>query len=391
MIMIMIIILYSIAILALVISLGAIYLTLIEGFPVKWVYYHYKIRKPFNWAVFIFIMGYTLIDCWNDGVYPKETFIPSLIALIALIITYKLHQEKAFQAVDYPIMSRDYASLPINDEMEIAVIEIDNVIKCYPLDYVIHHHIINDKFKDRVISLTYCAMCRSIIAFDVTEIGPLFVGSFKFANMIVADRKTKTFFQQATFKSIIGKLHPMELKCVPFQILTWKEVKVLHSLPLVAKVTEKDFRDFELPIPGIWKKIVATEATPGLPNKKRDKTFPARTHVIGIYDPSIAEEVVYLKDQVLEQKIMLNEELDFFLIGLNNTVNGFKLVFNNKQLAVKINDNFLVDEKSDMVWDLRGKYISGTINEDLTPILISDEYWFSWIKFHPNSKLMKQK
>jgi hypothetical protein len=54
-------------------------------------------------------------------------------------------------------------------------------------------------------------MCRSIIPFDVTDIGPLFVGSFKDANLIVADRKTKTFFQQATFESIIGNFRAPDL------------------------------------------------------------------------------------------------------------------------------------------------------------------------------------
>jgi len=35
---------------------------------------------------------------------------------------------------------------------------------------------------------------------------------------IVADRRTKTFFQQATFNSIIGRLHPHALAMIPFQI-----------------------------------------------------------------------------------------------------------------------------------------------------------------------------
>jgi len=50
----------------------------------------------------------------------------------------------------------------------------------------------------RLVALTYCAMCRTVVPFDVTDIGPLFVASFKNANMVMADRKTRTFFQQAT-------------------------------------------------------------------------------------------------------------------------------------------------------------------------------------------------
>ena len=72
------------------------------------------------------------------------------------------------------------------------------------------------------------------------------------------------YFQQATYKSIIGKLHPHTLTIIPFQILSWGEVKNLNPIPQVVKVTGKDFREFQLPIPRLWRKIVASEATPGL-------------------------------------------------------------------------------------------------------------------------------
>ncbi len=150
---------------------------------------------------------------------------------LAIVLTYRLHQETVFPAVDFPEMSEDPLKLPLTDNMQLAILEHGGVTKAYPLDYVIRHHVINDSFGERIFSLTYCAMCRSIIPFDVTDIGPLFVGSFKDANMIVADRRTRTFFQQATFKSIIGRLHPRTLTMIPFQILTWAEVRRLDPLP----------------------------------------------------------------------------------------------------------------------------------------------------------------
>jgi hypothetical protein len=300
-----------------------------------------------------------------------------------------MHQDKAFPAVFFPEIAKDSNKLPLSDDMEMAVIEYMGVTKCYPLDYVIHHHIINDQYNDKVVALTYCAMCRSIIPFDVTEIGPLFVGSFKEANMIVADKRTKTFFQQATFQSIIGKLHPYELNMIPFQILSWSEIKKTITNPEVVKVTEKDFNEFELPIPGIWKKIIASESTPGLSAKNRNKTFPSRTHVIGIIDNSIEEKVVYLKKEVLSEQIVENKEYGFILVGTGKTVNGFKNSLNSQKLEIILDSGELFDSKSNTKWNIRGKYIAGGIKEDLESIAISDEYWFSWIKFHDKSKLIR--
>lgn len=380
---------WLLALLALTIGTAAIYMALIEVFPVKWLYYHYFIRKPINWTIFTVLLLWTFYIYLQENQFPLWTLIPIILTVFAIVLTYKMHQEKAFPAVDFPDMADDPTKLPIEDEMQLAIIEYDGVTKCYPLKYVIHHHIINDKFNSKTVALTYCAMCRSIIPFDVTEIGPLFVGSFKDANMIVADRKTKTFFQQATFKSIIGKLHPSELIMIPFQILPWSNVKKLIPIPQVVNVTDIDFREFQLPIPGIWKKIVATENTPGLSSKNRDKTFSSRTHVIGIIDESIKLKIVYLKKEVISNQVVINSEYNFFLIGISNTVNGFKNSVNNSNLKIALVNEEIVDLNSETHWDIRGKYVKGTLNTNLVPIAISDEYWFSWKKHHDDSKLIR--
>lgn len=380
---------YGLALIAITIGTAAIFMALIQRFPVSWLYYHYFIRKPINWAILVILLSWTLIIYLKEGQFPNWTIVPILLTGFAVVLTYRMHQEAAFKAIDFPELTTDVSNLPIEDHMQLAVIEYEGITKCYPLDYVIHHHIINDKFGSKTIALTYCAMCRSIIPFDVSDIGPLFVGSFKNANMIVADRKTKTFFQQATFKSIIGKLHPRELIMIPFQILTWADVKKSISHPYVVKVTKHDFRQFQLPIPGIWKKIVATESTPGLSEKNRDKTFPSRTHVIGISDDSVKGKMVYLKKEVLAKKMVINKENNFFLIGTSNTVNAFKNTLNNAKLNISLESTEIVDLASGTRWDVRGKYLIGKLNDNLESVAISDEYWFSWKEFHKDTKLIR--
>ena len=382
--------LYLLAIIALLIGTAAIYMAMIKPFPVEWLYYHYFIRKPVVWAIFtgtaIWAVGVTM----QTGVFPSGALFPLVLIGLAVVLTYKMHQENTFKAVDFPAMADDASILPIRKDMQLGVIEYGGVTKAYPLDYVIHHHVINDRFGEHIVALTYCAMCRSIIPFDVTNIGPLFVGSFKNANMIVADRKTKTFFQQASFESIIGKLHPHTLTMIPFQILPWSEIKKLNPIPQVVKVTEKDFREFQLPIPGVWRKIMASEATPGLAAKDRDNTFPARTHVVGVIDPLAKPQVVYLKEELMKKGIVKNEDLGFFLVATNNTVVGFKSSLSAKSLDITLGtDNTLTDISSGTVWNIRGKLFKGEMRSDLEPIALSDEYWFSWRLFHSKSKLIR--
>jgi hypothetical protein len=384
-------VLYILAIVALLVGTGAIYMALIRPFPVQWLYYHYFLRKPVVWS----ICGVSLLwVAWlvaDSGSVPWAALAPLALIALAIVLTYRMHQETAFPAVDFPAMAEDPLSLPLKDDAQLAVIELAGVTKAYPLDYVIHHHIINDRFGNRTVALTYCAMCRSVIPFDVTDIGPLFVGSFKDANMIVADRRTKTFFQQATFDSIIGRLHPRTLAMIPFQILPWAEVKRLEPLPRVCRVEQHDFRAFELPIPGVWRRIVASEATPGLPSRLRDKSFAARTRVIGVIDPIARPQVVYLKRELMERGVVWNEALNAFLVAVGDTVNGFKgkIAGESIELAFDRADGTLSDAASGTVWDARGKYKAGRIRSDLEMLALSDEYWFSWKAFHPGTQLVR--
>ncbi len=383
-------ILYLLAIIALLVGAAAIYMAMIKPFPVEWLYYHYHIRKPVVWAI---LGGSLFWELWltiSTGSFRLEALFPIGLMGLAVILAYRMHQGTAFPAVDFPEMSDDPSQLPLADDMMLAIIEYEGVTKAYPLDYVIHHHIINDHFRNRIVALTYCAMCRSIIPFDVTDIGPLFVGSFKNANMIVADRRTSTFFQQATFESLIGPLHPHTLNMIPFQLLPWGEVKHLENIDQVCRVTNDDFREFQLPVPGVWKKIMASEATPGLPSKNRDKSFPARTHVIGVIDPVSVPQVVYLKSELLQQGVVKNESLNVFFVAMGDTVNAFRGSVSGKSVDLTSNpDRTLFDQLSETVWDARGKYKSGLIKSNLDMLAISDEYWFSWKAFHPGSQLIR--
>jgi hypothetical protein len=383
-------VLYLLSIIALLVATAAVYMALLKPFPVQWLYYHYFIRKPVVWAIFLGTLMYVVLESRETGAILIATAVPLALMALAIVLTYRLHQETAFPAVDFPAMSEDPLKLPLTDDMQLAILEHGGVTKAYPLDYVIRHHVINDSFGERIFSLTYCAMCRSIIAFDVTDIGPLFVGSFKDANMIVADRRTRTFFQQATFKSIIGRLHPRTLTMIPFQILTWAEVRRLDPLPRVCEVTRADLREFQLPIPGVWRKIVASEATPGLPAKLRDKSFPARTHVIGIIDPGANHSVAYLKREIARKGVIRNDAMNVFLVSRGDTVNAFRgRVGRNPVDLAMTADGALRDARSGTVWDLLGRYKRGPIESELERVAISDEYWFSWKAFHPLGELIR--
>jgi hypothetical protein len=383
-------ILYLLAVKALIVSLVFIPLILVTAIPLSAVYYHSLIRKPVVWGIVLCSAVWQVWSVLTTGSFPLGHIGPLALMALAVFIIYNLYPSVAFPAVDYPKASDDPLALPIKNDAQMAIIEHNGVTKAYPLDYLIHGHIINDWFGDRLVSLTYCALCRSVIPFDVTDIGPLYVGAMKNGNMVLADRKTGSYFQQGTFESTIGPLHPRALEMVMFQFLTWKQVKELDVMPQVPHVTEDDFRPFTLPIPGAWEKLTNGDRTPGLSAAKRDKSFPARTSVIGITDPSFTPQIVYLKDEVLKHGVVRNEARDVILVAQDQAVNAFKGTAGGAQIDLVFGEgNDLRDQATGTIWDVRGKFKKGPIQSNQEMLMTSDEYWYSWKLFHPRSELIR--
>lgn len=136
--------LYILAIGAILVGTAAIYMAFLKVFPVKWLYYHYFIRKPVVWGILIGSVIWVLWQTIQTALFPLDALLPLAMMGLAVVLSYKMHQENAFKAIDYPVIADDVSILPINENTELAVVEYNGVTKAYPLDYVIHHHIIND-------------------------------------------------------------------------------------------------------------------------------------------------------------------------------------------------------------------------------------------------------
>jgi hypothetical protein len=155
-------------------------------------------------------------------------------------------------------------------------------------------------------------------------------------------------------------------------------------------VSQDDFKEFRLPVPGVRRKIMASKVTPGLSAKSRDKSFPAKNHVICVIDRIAKPQVVYLKSEVIQEGVVKNEALDVYFVGLGDAVNAFKGSVAGRPVKLSLNaDGTLADNSSGTVWHAHGKYKTGGIRLDLTMVAISDEYGFSWKFFHPDSQLIR--
>ena len=104
--------------------------------------------------------------------------------------------------------------------------------RAYPLRYLIWHEIVNDTVAGVPVAVTFCPLCNSGLSFDRrTEAGVLefgVTGNLRHSDMVMYDRQTESWWQQATGEAIVGTLTGTALDPLPSWTASWAEFTADH-------------------------------------------------------------------------------------------------------------------------------------------------------------------
>lgn len=93
------------------------------------------------------------------------------------------------------------------------------VPRAYPIRYLIWHEIVNDQIGDLAYAVTFCPLCNSALIFDRrTAQGILtfgVTGKLRNSDMVMYDRETESWWQQAEGRAIVGALTGTRLDALP--------------------------------------------------------------------------------------------------------------------------------------------------------------------------------
>ncbi len=138
----------------------------------------------------------------------------------------------------------DPAFIGVADESRLAdrepVITLElpgEVPRAYPIRYLVWHEIVNDVVGGVPVAVTFCPLCNSGITFDRrTAAGVLTFGvsgKLRNSDMIMYDRETQSWWQQATGTGIVGDLTGVELQSLPSWMEGWSAFKARNPDGLV--------------------------------------------------------------------------------------------------------------------------------------------------------------
>jgi hypothetical protein len=109
--------------------------------------------------------------------------------------------------------------------------------RAYPVRYLMWHEIVNDVVAGQPIAVTFCPLCNTGMVFDARVNGTALTfgvsGKLRHSDMIMYDRQTESWWQQATADAIVGQMLGAELTQLPAWMESWESFLAAHPDGLV--------------------------------------------------------------------------------------------------------------------------------------------------------------
>jgi hypothetical protein len=109
--------------------------------------------------------------------------------------------------------------------------------RAYPVRYLMWHEIVNDVVGGLPIAVTYCPLCNSAMVFDASLDGVRHTfgvsGKLRHSDMIMYDRETQSWWQQAVGEGVVGHHAGAQLRQLPGWMESWAEFRARNPDGLV--------------------------------------------------------------------------------------------------------------------------------------------------------------
>jgi hypothetical protein len=133
----------------------------------------------------------------------------------------------------------------IADSEPVMALEVEGERpRAYPIRYLMWHEIVNDEVGGVPVAVTYCPLCNSGMVFDARVNGEPrsfgVSGKLRHSDMIMYDRETESWWQQAIGTGVVGHHMGDELRQLPAWMESWAEFRTRNPDGLV--MDEPDWR-----------------------------------------------------------------------------------------------------------------------------------------------------
>ena len=307
--------------------------------------------------------------------------------------------------IDRPVFT-DFlnADTWLDPQEPVISLEIGGAARAYPLQVLIWHEIVNDSLGNTPVSVTFCPLCNSAVAFDRRRDGVVYdfgtSGNLRNSDLIMWDRQTESWWQQFTGEAIVGDLTGRTLTMLPASIISYESFKSAYPDGEVLSRDTGYTRDYGSNPYGGYEKI---DRPPFLYDGELDGRLRPKERVVAV---TLNGVDVAFPFSVLEQERTVNYSqgnsalVVFFQHGTKSAIDSGVIAFSKdvgatgvfdplvdgEVLTFKAMGDDIVDEQTGSVWNIVGEAIRGPLaGTSLTPIVHANHFWFAWAAFKPET------
>ena len=300
-----------------------------------------------------------------------------------------------------PLDEVDYAG-----NLPIGVLRVGEVVRGYPLHVLTFHEIVNDVVDGVPVVASFCPLCNTVLAFDRRVDGEVLdfgvSGNLRHSDLIMWDRQTETWWQQATGEGIVGRHAGVLLRALSMSVISFGDFKrAFPDADILTEETDFSYLYGNNPFPNY-----DSSAVPRFFMWRPDSRLPALERVVALSGEGLAIAVPYatLTEVALATVDLAGKQVVVFwapgtLSALDKVeiaasrdigsaaaylpeVDGRRLTF------TAAGPGRFVDDQTGSVWDVTGLARSGPLAGSRLPTVDhATPFWFAWAAFNPRGTI----
>ena len=308
----------------------------------------------------------------------------------------------------------------LDDEEPVISLNINGTARAYPVQILTWHEIVNDVVAGVPVTVTYCPLCNSAVAYNrqlgdpsksQSELLDFGTSGFLFnSSLVMYDRQTETLWTHFDGRAVVGELEGLQLDFFPISIISWSAWRDANPggmvLNRVFDSRGNPIRNYgQNPYSGY---LDREELLGGFLNIRDvdDRLLPKEL-VIGVRSEN---EAVAIVRENLQEKGVIELEVDdapitvWHISGTKSaldasliadsrdigTVVVFERELEGRALEFQRKDGRIIDKQTNSEWNVFGKAVSGELaGSQLKKIEFLDTFWFAWAGFNPETRILQ--
>ncbi|MEM9565278.1 MAG: DUF3179 domain-containing protein [Actinomycetota bacterium] len=297
-----------------------------------------------------------------------------------------------------------------------ALVRFNDDVRFYPLSILTRHEIVNDRFGDVPVAVSFCPLCNTAVSFDTRVDGQALrfgvSGLLRNSDLVMWDDATTSLWQQVTGEALVGEFAGTRLEVIPTAIVSYGDV--LESFPDAWSLSRETGVGIDYganPYQGY-----SSSTAPFLFDGEPDPRFPALSRVVGVslddgdggtvdkgYPFGLLEEAGVANDELdgvpiavwwggdtadaLDTTVIADGAAIGTGIALDRRVDGDVLTFERADGSDgDVATDRFVDVETGSTWTLLGLAVDGPLaGTQLDTVPHRNEFWFAWASFFPDA------